>query len=302
VVSPAIKRAAVERVQAEHGLSERRACELAGQHRSTQRRQSVKREIPGLAARLLEHAHERPRFGYKRITTLLRCDGFHVNHKRVYRMYRERNLMVRRKRRRRASQAPRTTLPHAADLNDCWSMDFLSDSLVDGRPVRVFTCVDDFSRRCVALECDVAMPAERVTRMLDHAIGQYGKPRRIRTDNGPEFTARALDAWAYAHGIEHHFIRPGKPMENAFAESFNGRVRDEFLNQHCFRSVQHARDLSAEWREDYNQVRPHTALGGLSPEQHIAKLRGPLGAHAASQRSNSPTQPTLRQPAAALKS
>jgi len=122
------------------------------------------------------------------------------------------------------------------------------------------------------------------------------------TDNGPEFTARALDAWAYAHGIEHHFIRPGKPMENAFAESFNGRVRDEFLNQHCFRSVQHARDLSAEWREDYNQVRPHTALGGLSPEQHIAKLRGPLGAHAASQRSNSPTQPTLRQPAAALKS
>ena len=126
--------------------------------------------------------------------------------------------------------------------------------------------------------------------MLDHAIGQYGKPRRLRTDNGPEFTARALDAWAYAHGIEHHFIRPGKPMENAFAESFNGRVRDEFLNQHCFRSVQHARDLSAEWREDDNQVRPHTALGGLSPEQHIAKRVGPSGP-TQPQRSNSPTHP-----------
>ena len=122
------------------------------------------------------------------------------------------------------------------------------------------------------------MPAERMTRMLDQAIERYGKPRRIRSDNGPEFRARALDAWANRHGIEHHFIRPGKPVENAFAESFNGRVRDEFLNQHCFHSIRHARDLSAEWRDDYNQLRPHTALGGLSPEQHIAKLRGPLGA------------------------
>ena len=172
MVSPAAKRSVVEHVKTDFAVSERRACELAGQHRSTHRRPSTKKEIPGLCARLLEHAAERPRFGYRRITTLLRRDGFHVNHKRVYRMYRERNLMVRRKRRRRASQAPRMTLPQAADLNDCWSMDFLSDALADGRTVRVFTCVDDFSRRCVALECDVAMPAERVTRMLDHAIEQ----------------------------------------------------------------------------------------------------------------------------------
>jgi len=181
-------------------------------------------------------------------------------------------------------------------------MDFLSDALVDSRAMRVFAAIDDFSRRCVSMEFDVAMPARRVTRVLDQAIETYGKPRCIRTDNGPEFTSHAFDAWCYEHGIEHHFIRPGKPTENAFVESFNGRVRDEFLNQHCFASIRHARDLGADWRDDYNDVRPHTALGGLSPEQFLAELRGPLGGHAAPRTPNSPTQPTLRQSAASLNS
>ncbi len=169
-------------------------------------------------------------------------------------------------------------------------MDFLSDTLVDNRTMRVFAAVDDFSRTCLAMEFDVALPAERVTRILDLAIAKYGKPKRIRTDNGPEFTSKAFDAWAYAHGIEHHFIRPGKPTENAFAESFNGRVRDEFLNQHCFTSIGHARDLGSDWHQDYNAVRPHTSLGGRSPEQFLADLRGPHGAHADQNATNSPTQ------------
>ena len=301
-MSPAAKRAAVEHIREDHELSERRACLLAGQHRSTQRHRSSKQEVAGLEAQLLEHASERPRFGYKRLTTLLRRDGFNVNHKRVYRMYKEHGLTVRRKRRNRASQAPRAALPAAARVNDCWSMDFLSDALVDGRALRVFAAVDDFSRRSVAMEFDVALPAERVTRILDQAIETYGKPARIRTDNGPEFAGKVFDAWCYAHDIEHHFIRPGKPVENAFSESFNGRVRDEFLNQHCFASVRHARDLGSDWHDDYNELRPHSALGGLSPEQFIAEQRGPLGGHAAPNGTNSPSKPTNRQSTAALNS
>ena len=157
--------------------------------------------IPGLEERLLEQAAERPRFGYKRLTMLLRRDGFRVNHKRTYRMYRERGLTVRRKRRNRASQAPRAALPAAASVNDCWSMDFHSDALEDRSALRVSAAIDDFSRRGVAIEFDVALPAERVTRILDRAIETYGKPRRIRTDNGPEFTSRAFDTWCYTHGI-----------------------------------------------------------------------------------------------------
>lgn len=271
MVSPAARRDVVEHFRSDFELSERRACELAGQHRSTQRRRSTKKEIPGLEEGLLRHASDRPRFGYKRITTLLRRDGFLVNHKRVYRIYRALGLAVKRKRRRRASQAPRVALPAVEAVNDCWSMDFLSDAMTDRRSLRIFAAIDDFSRRCVSMEFDVALPADRVLRTLDRAIDLYGKPKAIRTDNGPEFTSRAFDAWAYARGIQHHFIKPGKPVENAFAESFNGRVRDEFLNQHCFASVTHARDLGAEWQDDYNRVRPHTSLGGLSPEQFLAQ-------------------------------
>lgn len=252
-------------------------------------------EVPHLRERLSELARERPRFGYRRLTLLLRREGFDVNHKRVWRLYSAAGLAVRRKRRKRASQAPREALPVAARQNDCWSMDFLSDSLTDRRGLRVFAVVDDHSRLCTVLDCDISLPAARVTRMLDRAIEEHGKPRRIRTDNGPEFTSKAFDAWAYQHGIEHHFIRPGKPVENAFAESFNGRVRDELLNQHCFSSVRHARDLCEEWRSDYNSVRPHTAQGGLSPEQFLAARGGGHGPRPGRARQ---TQPQL-QPAQA---
>jgi len=254
VVGPAGRRAVVEYFRKEFDLSERRACRLAGLWRSVKRYWSRRKEIPHLRERLNELARERPRFGYRRLTILLRRDGFLVNHKRIYRLYSAAGLAVRRKRRKRASQAPRKTQPLAAARNDCWSMDFLGNALTDTRSLRIFTVVDDHSRFCPALDCDVSMPAERVTRILDQAIEAHGKPKRIRTDNGPEFTSKAFDVWAYGHGIEHHFIRPGKPVENAFAESFNCRVRDELLNQHCFSSVRHAHDLCQDWRTDYNSV------------------------------------------------
>ncbi len=265
-------------MRVEFGLSERASCELAGQHRSVQQYASIAKPIVGLVERLLELATERPRFGYRRLCVLLRREGWAVNHKRVYRLYRELGLTVRKKRRKRASQAPREALPAAKTSNDCWSMDFLSDAMTDGRGLRVFAAVDDYSRLCPSLGCAVSLPAGRVTRMLDQAIESHGTPRMIRTDNGPEFTSQAFDAWCYARGIEHHFIRPGKPVENAFAESFNGRLRDEMLNQHCFTSVRHAQDLLDDWRADYNAVRPHTSLGGHSPESFLAAQTGPHGA------------------------
>jgi putative transposase len=272
-------------------LSERRACDLAGQHRSVQRHVSRRIEDPALIDRLGALARERPRFGYRRIGILLRREGFTVNHKRVYRIYSERGLAVRRKVRKRAAQAPRAMPEPSTAPNDCWSMDFLSDALADGRSLRVFGAVDDCSKLSPSLVVDVAMPTARILRALDQAIEEYGQPRAIRTDNGPEFTSRAFDAWCYERGIEHRFIRPGKPVENAFAESFNARVRDELLNQHCFSSVQHARDLCDEWRTDYNAIRPHSALGGLSPEQHLALLAGGHGPRRGERTRPSPCPP-----------
>ena len=270
-MTPASRRAAVQHLIDHLEISERRACRLAGQHRAVQRYVSTRPQNHELNARLEELARERPRFGYRRLGILLRREGHVVNHKRVYRLYTERGLAVRRKTRKRVAQANRHTAVTATARNECWSMDFLSDSMTDGRSLRVFAVVDDHSKLCPAMIADVAIPAERVIRALDRAIEQYGKPDSIRTDNGPEFTSRALDAWAYERGITHHFIRPGKPVENAIAESFNSRVRDEHLNQHCFSSVRHAQDLTEAWREDYNRVRPHSALDGRSPLLFLAE-------------------------------
>jgi putative transposase len=295
VVSPAGRRAVVEHFQADFDMGERRACSLAGQSRSVQQYQSTAMPVEGLLERLVELAGERPRFGYRRLTILLRREGFLVNHKRVWRLYQDLGLAVRRRRRKRASQAPREARPLAESVNDCWSMDFLSDSMTDGRALRVFAVVDDHSKLCTTLECDISLPAQRVLRILDRAIETYGAPKRIRTDNGPEFTSRAFDRWCYERGIEHHPIRPGKPVENAYAESFNGRVRDELLNQHCFTSVRHAQDLLEDWQADYNTVRPHTALGGLAPATFLAEQAGPHGARPA----RSLTPDTQLQPAVA---
>lgn len=200
---------------------------------------------------MLELAAERPRFGYQRLHILLRREGFEQNHKLTYRIYREEKLQVRRKRRKRVASAPREQMEIPTKPHQRWSMDFMSDSLADGRCYRVFNVVDDCSRVAVAMEVDLSMSGERVGRILDRAAARYGWPSTIVMDNGPEFTSKALDQWAFERGVQLHFIQPGKPQQNAFCESFNGKVRDECLNLSWFTSLDDARRVIAEWRDDY---------------------------------------------------
>jgi putative transposase len=274
MVSPAQRRELVDFFVESMELSERLSCELAGLSRSVRRYQSQREPDVGLRTELRKLAGERPRFGYRRLGCPLRRRGVVVNHKRLWRIYRDEGLVVRRKKRKRVAAAPRETRPELTGPNQRWSMDFMSDSLKDGRTLRVSNVVDDWSRFCPAMEVDLSLSAHRVVRALEQAGELYGLPKSIVMDNGPEFTSRVLDQWAHERGIELIFIRPGKPTENAYAESFNGRVREECLNQHWFDSVEHARDLCLAWRDDYNFIRPHTSLGGLSPSEFLLQSPG----------------------------
>lgn len=221
---------------------------------------------------MLELAAERPRYGCPRIHILLRREGFTANHKLTHRIYREEKLQVRRRRRKCVAAAPREAIPVPDSPHKRWSMDFVSDSLVDGRSLRTLNVVDDCTRMCVAIEVDVSLPGARVCRVLDHAAARYGWPEMIVMDNGPEFTGKALDQWAYERGVQLYFIQPGKPVQNAFAESFNGKFRDECLNQSWFTSLEHARREIEAWRQDYNANRPHSSLKGLTPEAYALRL------------------------------
>ena len=224
--------------------------------------------------RLKELAYSRPRYGYRRLTVLLQREGWVVNHKRIYRLYVEEGLLVRTKRRRkRAAQRRLRPLP-AVEPGEHWSIDFMSDQLADGRRLRVFTAIDHVSRECVCLEVDQRFPADAVTRVLDQAIWAYGRPKVITCDNGTEFTSNHFDQWAYKRGIEIDFIAPGRPMDNGFIESFNGKLRDECLNLHWFESLIEARRLMGRWRIEYNETRPHSSLGNRAPAAYVVELLG----------------------------
>ena len=254
------------------GLSQRRACGLVGMHRSTCRYTVRRGDDAELVGRLRHHAAERPRYGYRRLHVLVRREGLEVNHKRVYRLYRTEGLAVRRKKRKRVAQLPRRAIPVPAGRNERWSMDFVHDALFDGQVFRVLTLVDDWSRESPALEVAKSIPGERVARVLDRLAGTRGLPRTIVVDNGPEFTSRALDAWAYEHRVQLHFIQPGKPVQNAFVESFNGKLRDECLNENWFTSLDDAQAKIETWRRDYNRTRPHSALGNLTQSEYVARF------------------------------
>ncbi len=216
--------------------------------------------------RLRQLAGERRRFGYRRLHVMLRREGEKVNHKRVYRLYREEGLTVRKRARKRVSRAERVPAVVLTALNQCWSLDFVSDWLALGRKVRMLTVVDAYTRESLAIEVDTSLPGARVARVLDRVIAERGAaPVEIRLDNGPELTSRALDQWAYERGVSLRFIEPGKPVQNAYIESFNGRLRDECLNEHWFLTLAHAQETIEDWRIDYNQRRPHSALGNLTP-------------------------------------
>ncbi len=218
-------------------------------------------------ARLQAHAAVRARFGYRRLHILLEREGLVVNHKRVHRLYQAAGLQVRRRRRKRLTRAERAPLPTPSGRCERWSMDFTVDTRADGRGFRTLNIVDDFTRECVAIEVDRSLPGLRVTRVLDRLQATVGLPQTIVVDNGPEFAGRTLEAWADAHGVALRFIRPGKPIENAYVESFDGKFRDECLNEHWFVNLVDAKDTIEGWRIAYNTVRPHSSLNGATPEQ-----------------------------------
>jgi putative transposase len=267
VVRPQGRRRLVRFFTETFGLSRRKACHLAGVSRSVVEYQARRADDGALRERIQHWAREKPRYGYRRIHVLLRREGYRVNRKRVYRVYREEQLSVRRKKRKQVAAAPRVALPVPNRPNERWSMDFMADTLADSRTFRTFNVVDDCTRECVAIEVGRSIPGARVVRVLDRLRSTRGLPQAIVVDNGPEFTSRVLDQWAHEHGVELHFIQPGKPVQNAFVESFNGKFRDECLNLNWFVSLADAVTRIEAWRQDYNSHRPHSSLGNLTPEE-----------------------------------
>lgn len=261
------------------GLSERRACRLVGIARTSCRYEPQRQgQQENLKARLRALAGERRRFGYRRLTVLLRREGWRVNHKRVYRLYGQEGLQVRRRKRKRIGAVERQALAIPTRQNERWSMDFVADALTDGRRFRSLNIVDDFNRECLVAQVDTSITGARVVRVLEQLGERRGLPQVLMTDNGPEFAGQALDVWAYEQGVKLHFIEPGKPVQNALIESFNGKMRDECLNEHWFGTLGEARQTIEAWRRDYNEVRPHSALGNRTPQEFTAcgaALRSP---------------------------
>ena len=266
------RRQAVRFLQDRFGVSERRACRVLGQQRSTQRQPPKKatEEEVRLVARILELVRKHPRYGYRRIWALLRREGWRVNRKRVHRLWRQQGLKVprkQRKRRRLGSSANSCVRRPAEHKDHVWAWDFLHDRTSDGRVLKWFTLVDEYTRECLALEVDRGMTAKVVRAVLAGVVRQRGAPTHIRSDNGPEFIAKAIRAWMASVGLETLYIAPGAPWENGYAESFNSKVRDELLKAEEFGSVLEARVLAKEWRRQYNHVRPHSSLGYRTPAE-----------------------------------
>jgi putative transposase len=260
---------AVSHAMESFGLSERKACLLVNLSASVYRYRPKEGNDDTLRQRLRELAGQRKRFGSPRMHMLLKREGLVINHKRTERIYHEEGLALRKKRRRKGAAGERVIMALPQKPNQRWSMDFVTDSIVTGRRFRALTIVDDYSRECPAIEVDTSLGGRRVVGVLERLAEIRGLPEVITMDNGPEFAGRAMDEWAYRKGVKLNFIRPGKPIENAFAESFNGRLRDECLNTNWFLSVKHAREIIDNWGKDYNTVRPHSALGGLAPQKFL---------------------------------
>ena len=260
-----------------YDLSVERACRLTDLNKSSYYYQSRKRPDAELKAKLREKAHERRRWGYRRLKVLLEREGMDDNHKRVFRVYQEAGLQVK-KRKRRKQRPQRGEKPLAPESsNQRWSLDFVHDSTAGGQKLRLLTIVDDHTRECLWIEVDSSLSGQRVTRVLDQCIELYGRPKSVLTDNGPEFSGLHMDRWAYEQDIKHTFIQPGKPSQNGYIESFNGKLRDECLNENWFTHVGDAREKIEAWRVDYNEERPHSSLNNLTPAEYAKKARAPLG-------------------------
>ena len=251
--------------------SQRKACELVGIAPRVYRYQSKRGDDADLRERLVELSAERRRFGYRRLHILLRREGWQVNWKKLYRLYKEEKLTVRKRGGRQRALGTRAPMAVPQDKNQRWSLDFVSDTLVDGRRFRILCVIDDFSRECLATIEDNSISGTRVARELDAIADRRGYPCMVVSDNGTELTSNAMLKWQQDRQVEWHYIAPGKPMQNGFVESFNGRLRDECLNEHLFSSLPAARQMIEEWRIDYNTERPHTSLNGLTPQEFVTR-------------------------------
>ena len=253
-------------------ISERQACRYLRVNRRMVRYVPIDKNDGVLRARLVELAAERRRFGFRRLAVLLRRDGMLVNIKRVLRVYREAHLQVRKRVRRRVALGRGSPAASVFSMNERWSLDFVHDCLESGRRIRTLNIVDDFTRECLAIEVDTSLSGVRVARVLDAIAARRGYPQTIVMDNGTELTGIAMACWARDRKVRLHFIDPGKPTQNAYIESFNGRFRDECLNENEFRSLAHARLIIENWRNDYNRFRPHKSLGNRTPEEFVREL------------------------------
>ena len=248
------------------GLSKRKTATLVGLSRNTLSYKRIDRDAQ-VKERLTELAAKKRRYGARRLHVLLRREGLVVNHKRTERIYRELGLSIRTKKRKRLVNRLRLALPIPSRSNEIWAVDFIHDTLSNGRRLKCLTLVDIYSRECLALVGDISLPGSSVVTILERLRETRGTPKIIVVDNGPEFTGRALGEWALRHDVKLAFIRPGKPIENAFIESFNGRFRDECLNERWFRNLEQARRIIEDWRIDYNEECPHSAFGQLTPAE-----------------------------------
>jgi putative transposase len=255
-----------------HGLSQRHACRLVGLDRSRLRYQRKRTDDTAVRQRLRDLAAERRRFGYRRLGWMLAREGHAMNHKKLYRLYREEQLMVRRRRGRKRALGTRAPMTMPDAINQRWSLDFVADALSDGRRFRILCIVDDFSRECLATVVDTSLGGVRVVRELERLATERALPQIVVSDNGTELTSGAVLRWATGR-LRWHYIEPGKPVQNAFVESFNSKLRDECLNEHVFLTLAEARRTIEAWRLDYNHCRPHSSLGALTPTE-FAALKG----------------------------
>ncbi len=273
---PARRREAVDQVRATWQVSIRRACSVLQAERSSYHYRGKRRPQAILSKRIKEIAETRVRYGYRRIHVLLRREGWQVNAKRVWRLYREMGLQLRNKAPKRRVQAKlREGRSGAVAANEVWAMDFVHDQLFDGRKIRVLTIVDTFTRLSPAIDVRQSYRSADVVATLERAAVETGLPKTIRVDNGPEFVGKDLDLWAFMRGVTLDFSRPGKPTDNAYIESFNGKFRAEYLNENWFLSLDEARQKCEAWRRDYNDVRPHSSLGGKTPRELHPRLGNP---------------------------
>ena len=274
MVTPAARREVAAHLCTTYKVSQRRACRTIDADRKSMRYRSTRADDACLRSRLRELAAERRRFGYRRLLILLRREGMHMNHKKLRRLYREERLQVRKRGGRKRALGTRAPMMMPQSPNQRWSLDFLSDQLRDGRRFRILAVVDDFTRECLALVADTSLSGLRTARELDAIVTARGKPASIVSDNGTELTSMAILNWCQETGVAWHYIAPGKPTQNAFIESFNGRLRDELLNETLFVSLADARVALADWKDDYNHVRPHSAIGNIPPTMY-ANLKQP---------------------------